>query len=212
MKTKLLVALVAGLVMQAANAAVTLTFQNVNLNVTPTTARLITNGSGTVFAGGSWAVGNFDAGTNFSGAASAVFAGFNQNGSTAAFSATAGVIGAFGGANPTGAATAVGGGDSFTGTPVFIVVGNAATLAGSTEYIVVQMTQLWPAEVEGAGAAVGGFLQTGTILRGTVTTVNGATGGAAQFNGQQAGVGFIPEPSVALLGLLGAVGFFRRRR
>jgi hypothetical protein len=212
MKTKLLVALVAGLVMQAANAAVTLSFANVNL--APASARLITNGSGTVYSGGSWAVGNFDAGTNFTGSASALFNGFNQNGSTAAFAASPGVLGALGGTNPTGATTSTTGADSFTGTPIFILVGNAATLAGSTEYIVIQMSNLWPQEVEGAGAAAGGFMQNGTILRGVVTTVNGAPnpGPTAQFNGTQSGVGFIPEPSVALLGLLGAVGFFRRRR
>jgi hypothetical protein len=216
MKTKWVVPLVVGLMMQAANATVTLTFQNINLTP-PATARLITSFSGAPYAGGAWAVGNFDAGTNFSGSVDLLFANWNQNGTTAAFALTAGVMGGLGGLNPQNATTSTNGLDAFTGTPVFILVGNAATLVGSTEYIVIQMSNLWPQEIEGVGNATGGFMQNGTILRGVVTTVNGATGAAtAQFNGTQSGVGFIgtiPEPSVALLGLLGgAVGFFRRRR
>jgi hypothetical protein len=211
MKPILLLALVAGLVMQAANASVSVTFQNINLNA-PATARLITSFSGAPYAGGSWAVGNFDPGTNFASSASELFANWNQNGTTTAFSPSfPGVLGALGGTYPQNAATSTTGADPFTGTPIFVFVGNAATLAGSTEYIVLQMSNLWPQEVEGVGAATGGFMQNGTILRGFVTTVNGATSITSQFNGSS-GVGFIPEPSVPLLGLIGAVGFFRRRR
>ena len=212
MKLKLLAVAVIGLTLQATQAAVTVTIANLKLTA-PTGSLLVTNDAGVVYAGGSWAVGNFDPGTSFNSTAGELFANWNQNGTNVGFATTAGVFGALAGPNPTGVATSIDGSDPFTGTNVYLMIGNAGTLAGSTDYIVIQMPNLWTQEIEGAGGTVSGFAFDGTVLRGTSTIVSGATGAAAQFNGQS-GVTFgaVPEPSVALLGALGLLGLVRRRR
>ena len=215
MKLKLLAALCSVVAMGVGSAATTVTIANVNLNA-PARGQLITNASGNPLAssGLSWAVGNFDAGVNFGGSASELIAGFNQNGSVGTFSAQPGVFGTLGGPAISDAATPTSGtAGGFVGTPIFAVIANNANFALATEFIVFQTNATWTNEIEGVGGSVSAFTFDGTLQRGMVTTITDAPspGPLAQFNGQ-AGVTFVPEPSAALLGLLGAVGLIRRRR
>lgn len=173
---------------------------------------LVTGANGAVYSGGSWGVGVFNPGTDFSGSAASILAAFNQAGNTAAFSSFAGVFGAAGGPVVTAnlPTTATG---PFVGNPMFVIVGNAATLTASTDFIVSNSGVNFAAEVEGVGGTTSALFKDGTILRGITTTVSGGAGPTASQNGQP-GVtfGVIPEPSAALLGALGALGLLRRRR
>lgn len=214
MKLKLLAALFSLVAMGVGSAATSVTISNVNLN-SPARGQLITNSAGNPLAssGLSWAVGNFDAGVNFGGAASELISAFNINGSSAAFAGSAGVFGALGGPGVTDAATPTSGtAGGFVGTPIYAVIANNANFALATEFIVINTGVNWTNEIEGVGGSVSAFTYNGQVLRGGVTTITGAPAGpTSQFNGQS-GLTFVPEPSAALLGLLGAVGLIRRRR
>lgn len=212
MKMRLISIAILAFAVNSGMAATTVLMPNINLAV-PAKSLLITGATGTVYAGGSWGVGVFNSGTDFSGIASSVFSAFNQNGSTVAFAATAGVISALGAPGVTNAVCPITNTGIFVGNPIMVLVGNGATLAGSTDYIVVNSGVNWTAEVEGVGGSASAYLYNGTVLRGQSTVVNGATGAATQFNGKP-GVtfGVIPEPSAALLGALGVLGLLRRRR
>ena len=160
------------------------------------------NGSG---VNTSFAVGSFlTTVPDFASAdAASIFSLFTQNGSSATFTAP-GII------NKTigDAATSTDGSDQFTGNPYYILIGNAATLAASTEFIIFQ-GPAWAQEIEGVGGATNTTLSAGNLVRGELTTNVSLS---SPFNNFTNGVTFVPEPSAALLGLLGAVGLIRRRR
>ena len=208
MKSKLIsFAAVLVMVTNSSMAATTITVASLGAS-----SLLVTNSSGTVYSGGSWGVGVFAPGTDFSGEPSTLLSAFNQAGNTAAFSAFPGVFGAAGGAVVTAnLPTTVTG--PFVGNPMFVIVGNAPTLAGSTDFIVTNSGVNFTQEVEGVGGNISALFKNGTVLRGIGTTVNGGSGPTAGQNGQP-GItfGVIPEPSAALLGALGALGLLRRRR
>jgi hypothetical protein len=104
------------------------------------------------------------------------------------------------------------GANALLGRTLYSFIGNAATLGASTEFGLLNMGLIKddvPNENDysaNPGAAVA------APLLGTLDTVNGDFGGGAGVYNTLKLAPAIPEPSVALLGLLGAVGFFRRRR
>lgn len=210
MKSKLNILLVALFSASYASGAVSLT--GTNFDLVNGQAILITDGAGNGVpsTGYSWAAGNFS-NTTFTDAVS-VITNFTING--AASLGNPSFPGAFGTTNNTGA-TSTDGSDSFSGTPIFIVVGNSAVFGDSTDYIVFQSNALWPVEAPAVGASITVDVSDpgSQILYGFTTTVQGATGPFAAFNGTD-GVTFgaIPEPSVALLGAFGVLGLLRRRR
>jgi hypothetical protein len=208
-KTLFLLALAASPLVQG---AVSVTGTNLVLGPTSVAdSMLITDNTG-IPVSGSWAAGIFDA-PDFSGPAG-ITSTFTQNGSDGAFSATPGVFGALGGVPITDAATSVDSSDNFAGKPVYIVVGNAASIAGSTDFVVFQTATNWPQEVQGVGAGFGVNIAKETLVYGIPTTVQGATGITSALNGD-GGVtfGLIPEPSTSLLaGLAGLALMIRRKR
>lgn len=104
------------------------------------------------------------------------------------------------------------GSSALVGNDIYAVVANAA----GTEFIIWNSGQKFAYEVEGVGGAAVGFqTRNVALIRGTlVPGGNNGLGGALNTNGRndEAAVTFIPEPSVALLGLLGVLGFLKRRR
>jgi len=99
-------------------------------------------------------------------------------------------------------------GSPFTGS-IYTVIGNAATLATSTQFLVFKEAVTFNPDPAASGPAVLKAGQ-GTVVLGGFNNFQADIGGGAQaaFNT----VTLMPEPSAALLGLLGAVGLIRRRR
>jgi hypothetical protein len=95
---------------------------------------------------------------------------------------------------------------SLNGLPVHLFIGSGSSIANSAEFIIVGRTTsvLFPADVTGTGSAT--FAATSGAVLETLT----ATGASVEGNT----INFvpIPEPSTALLGLLGVAGLIRRRR
>ena len=110
------------------------------------------------------------------------------------------------------AATSTNSSDPFTSpepnAKIYVLIGNNASLAASTQIMVFE-GGLWPVEAEGIGGVATVQIRLNNLVAGTGTTTDAKL--AAPFAGLQ-GVTFVPEPSIALLGALGAVGFLRRRR
>jgi hypothetical protein len=109
-----------------------------------------------------------------------------------------------------GAFTSTGGADPsiFNTKPIYMVIGNGANAASSTEWGIFRTPVAFPANVTLSGStpvtlsSVSSF----TALANAGTAID-IDGGKDQF--QLVG---IPEPSAALLGALGALGLLRRRR
>jgi len=101
---------------------------------------------------------------------------------------------------------------AFNGAPLYILIGNGTTRENSTSFAILKGNPTafnFPAT---AGQPSGS---------GTVTLTGAAVASPVGFAGRQVEVagapdtlvlGFAPEPSSALLGLLGVVGLMRRRR
>ncbi len=172
---------------------------------------LVTDRTGQVYSGGSWAVGVFSDGVDFAGTPQSIYSAWVQAGNTAAFNPTfPGVFGAAGAETVSvDLPTTVTG--SFVGNDMFIMIGDAATLETSTEFIVADTGIQFQPEVEGVGGTSSALFADATILRGDSTIVSGAAGPTDPQNGEP-GITFIPEPSVALLGAFGILGLLRRRR
>jgi hypothetical protein len=96
----------------------------------------------------------------------------------------------------------------FTGN-IYTVIGNATTLANSWQFLVFKGNATFSADPAPSGPAI---LKTGqgTLILGDFNLFNAdiGLGVVPAFNTAYV----TPEPSVALLGLMGAVGLFRRRR
>lgn len=208
MKLKLLAAVAFASAISMSNAATQVTGTNFTIG---TDFVAITDVTGAVTGTFSVAVGTLST-TTFTDAAS-VASAFTQNG--AQIGALAPLPGFFNGAN--NSATDVG----FAGLAMYAVIGNAASFGSSTDYIVIDLDQVWPTEVPGAGAATSfnlinlnlGSLDSSDLLYGTITTTSGAAGTVAAANGTEGlTFGVVPEPSAVLLGGLGFLGLLRRRR
>lgn len=139
--------------------------------------------------------------------ASSIIAAFTQNGGNKAFTAPGLINGGIG-----NAATSTDDSSPWIGKPVYILVGDAATLATSTEVIVFSTSVVWPKEIEGVGAVVPNIpIGPANLERGAIVTSNLPAPFTA-FNKPGGAITFVPEPSAALLGLIGLLGFIRRRR
>lgn len=213
MKKTLFTALALGAMVQISSAAVSVTGTNYTINsagiaITDNAGAVLPSGAGSM----SIAFGNFNAIDFNTANGAAVAAAFNQNGGDG------GANPAFGGVFNTtvgDAATSLNSSDSFTGTNIFIVIGNAATFAGSTDFIVYDSGTAWPEEVAVVGASVTVETYSGSLLYGTTTNTSSAAGPFAYLNGTP-GVTFgqaIPEPSSSLLfGAAGLALLIRRKR
>jgi hypothetical protein len=164
--------------------------------------------SGSVLSGGGYylAVGSFDVAPAISSdfasvlAAVAQFNVFAELTSPTAVGATQGsIVGSFTG---TGGISPV----SFNTKNIYMLIGNGATKAGSSEWGIINTGVNFPANVTLAGSTpvTISSINSFTTLAGTEIDI---TGGKDQI--QLVGV---PEPSAALLGALGALGLLRRRR
>jgi hypothetical protein len=95
----------------------------------------------------------------------------------------------------------------FTGN-IYTIIGNASTLAASTQIIVFKHDATFSPDPAPSGPAM---LKNGkgTLLWGNygLYTADIGLGPAPAFSPP-----YLPEPSTALLGLLGAIGLLRRRR
>ena len=105
--------------------------------------------------------------------------------------------------------------ENFQGKQGYIVVGNNATLANSTALAVFSLSSLFPAPAadQTASYTIQLTSSTSSLVYGTVRQMTpGSQPNPLTTTPFTQGVQMIPEPSMALLGLLGAVGFLRRRR
>lgn len=107
----------------------------------------------------------------------------------------------------TGSFTSLGGADPnvFNLKPIYFMVGNGATIGESTHVSIFKLTTnpTFPANVAAAGST------TVSLPNGTVLSVVGTAG---TVDGNNLNLAIVPEPSAALLGLLGVAGLIRRRR
>lgn len=157
----------------------------------------IANGTGFV------ALGTFGADASFNDVAS-IQGAFTQFGDAVGVG-----LGAFNGVYQNTISATVGG-TGFSGANVFTVVGNGADLASSTGLLVVDHGFTFVDEPGATpGATIG--LDSNIVFGGTNASqleVNGAMFDALQVGGE-----IVPEPSSALLGLLGLSFLaFRRRK
>lgn len=173
----------------------------------------ITNFSGGVFSG---VLGTNNALTSgnvflgyYSGAEPSsslnVASGFNQVGNTLAF--TGGFV-----SGDISAALNVG--NAAIGQQVYLIIGNGASIAASSQVLVWKPTSNPAGNTFVADNPVGGpdliqFLTTrGTVVVGTTLTADVGAGSQSNFKL----VAVVPEPSTALLGAVGALALLRRRR
>lgn len=96
----------------------------------------------------------------------------------------------------------------FNNQQIYFVVGNGVDIASSTEFGIFKVAATFPPDVTQAGSTPVVLGNVGAIeaLPNAGTPISNA---GARDNFQLVG---IPEPSAALLGLLGVVGLLRRRR
>lgn len=107
----------------------------------------------------------------------------------------------------TGTLAGLGGADTsvFNNRPMYFLVGNGSTFANSTQFAIFSMATptAFPTNVQNSDTVPV------TISGGAVIT---PLSGAGTVNGNNLQLVLVPEPSAALLGLLGVVGLIRRRR
>jgi hypothetical protein len=110
-------------------------------------------------------------------------------------------------------------GTTFNTKSIYMFAGNGATLTGSTQFLVVKMDATTFAIGDDTANAV--TPKTITINPGNSTTLLGSeitnvfttnTDASTTAGWQMAALTPVPEPSAALLGMLGALGLLRRRR
>ncbi|MGK0185932.1 MAG: hypothetical protein ACI9R3_001715 [Verrucomicrobiales bacterium] len=212
--------------MAAANAG-NVSIQSSDL-ATLTGTLAVTDSDGTLLAveTGYVAAGTFntltDAQITAAGAAndwSALLNDFSQFGTASGVAAFAGIVGH-------DASAALADGDAFVGKPIYVAIGNTATLggdpAGATQWLVQKSAATFAADNPVFEANTNLNMSTADqILVGTLggpvnmAVLGGDTVGSLQLAGTGGGGGpVIPEPSTALLLLsgLGSMVFFRRRR
>lgn len=168
------------------------------------TGLVITNESGVPLTGFSIAVGTLDGSNAFliNGSALVVntaptFTLSVTNASVAPNDAAPGVIAA----------------DPFNTKNIYVAIGNTSVFSERTQTILFQAPSVWTLEDPVFGGTASVNIAGSTPVPGTFSlkTVN-TTGIAPPFNAITNGITFVPEPSAALLGALGALGLLRRRR
>lgn len=110
-------------------------------------------------------------------------------------------------------------GSTFNTKSIYMFAGNGSTLTGSTQFLVVKMDTATFAIGDDTANAV--TPKTITLNPGNSTTLLGSeitnvfttnTDASTTAGWQMAALAPVPEPSAALLGMLGALGLLRRRR
>jgi hypothetical protein len=132
-----------------------------------------------------------------------------------------GQLGAFNSAGPTGQkglftrnTADIVSGTAFANKNMYLFVGNGTTYANSTEFLVLKSDALFTAAQDDIPTA-----QTVTLTPTSATLLIGrqildvrTTSGDTSVTAGWGTAKLIPEPSTALLGLIGALGLLRRRR
>jgi len=106
-------------------------------------------------------------------------------------------------------------GSAFANQPIYLFAGDGTTFESSTEFLVVRMDQNFLPSDDATFAVVPNVITISTansqVLFGSVVpNVPTTNTDATVTPGWQMAI--IPEPSTALLGLIGALGLLRRRR
>jgi MYXO-CTERM domain-containing protein len=167
-----------------------------------------------VAAGGAFAsIGYFDSGTVFAGASvSVLLEAFNAV-DAAPVGITASRPGLFNGQDYNDAGNVYPAG--FQGKQGYIVIGNSANLANSTALAVFSLGSVFstPAADQTASYTIQLTSAPSSLVYGTLRPMDpGAQPNPLTTTPFTQGVQMVPEPSVALLGLLGVAGLLRRRR
>lgn len=165
-------------------------------------------------AGGAFAsIGYFDAGTVFEGASfTALLDAFNAV-DAAPVGITAARPGLFNGQDYNNAGNVYPAG--FLGKQGYIVVANNATLANATAIAVFSLNTSFsaPAADQTASYTIQLSASSSSLVYGTLRGMSpGSQPNPTTTTPFTQGVQMIPEPSAALLGLLGVAGLLRRRR
>ncbi len=187
---------------------------------------LFEDGDGTLLDGGIVALGNFGGVTPDVSDIATLLATFNSlaSGLTGSFSIDLG--GSFPGyiqvdGDPSTPGVAdpvqgplVTGADPLIGTSVYMFVGNASTLAASTLFALAEVGTYSdddPLEAQYNANPFASFIPVGGLGSFDTFTGDPGTGANGTYNTLKLAAP-VPEPSVALIGALGALGFLRRRR
>jgi hypothetical protein len=177
---------------------------------------LMATSSGTLLNGGIVAIGYFTGGAPSSnlGDIATTIANFNQQTTAVTGSYISDLGGSYAGyyQNSTiflGADVLVA--NPLIGQGVYLFAGNAATLAGSTEWALLQVGTFIadnpPAIIQYTADALVASTTPGNIVFGSLGSATDIFGTHTTFQ-----LAAVPEPSAALLGALGALGLLRRRR
>ncbi len=110
--------------------------------------------------------------------------------------------------------------DAFAGKNVYLVLSNAASVAAGTEYLVYKFNATYIGSAADTGGTLSFVIDTavttdGSLLLGTRTGPSLTVAGVdttTEPSFQLVSFAPVPEPSAALLGMLGALGLLRRRR
>jgi len=145
--------------------------------------------------------------------ASQLVASFTQFGSLGTFSAggPTGARGVFSIGMPN---VTIGGNATFENKNMFLFVGNGTTFANSTEFLVLKNTKTFVAgdDAVPTGVTVSFTTSNSTLLFGANAANIFTTSTDTSITPGWTTVAPVPEPSVALLGVLGLFGLIRRRR
>lgn len=171
-----------------------------------------TNG-GTSAGPGVVGIGIFSTETLSSFTGSQLIASFTLFGTTGAFSAS-GPTGARGQFSLGEPAITIAGNSTFSGKNMFLFVGNGATYQTSSQFLVLKNTKTFDIADDAVptGVTVTFTDTNSTRLFGSALADLRTTSTDTTTNPGFAAIAPVPEPSVALVGAIGALSLLRRRR